>query len=143
MKELQIRFTGAKGVFVLAVIAAIIFGKNVFYYRTADPGALAAIRPWIAGEYTRNILDNAKRINEDRRTTSGKLLELDKLDLAFVKAAGYSKPVVCVKISVNGHPPPFGSQSRCFRMNNSALLGWSYNIETGEAGYYMAMFQVW
>jgi hypothetical protein len=140
---MNFQLTGWKAVVFLILAAGLIIGKNV-WIRSDTQGAAKAIEPWLKGDYSRYYLDRAKSGGSSMEDAGMKIVEAsEKMDIQVTGVAGSSKPVVCVKISVNGEKPPSGKEERCFRMKSSAIMGWIYDRETDKVGYYLAALTLW
>lgn len=140
---MKFQLTGWKAIAFLICAAIFIVGKNVWHQ--SDPqGAINAIKPWLKGEYSRYYLDlmgsNAMSMEEG----GAKIVEAgENLELKVTAMTGSSRQVVCVKISVAGEKPPIGKDERCFRLKHSALMGWIYDRETDNVGYYLELLRPW
>lgn len=140
---MNFKLTGWKAVVFLVLAAVFIIGKNV-WHKSDTQGAAKAIEPWLKGEYSRYYLDRAKAGEISMEDAGVKIVETsEKIDIQVTGVAGSSKPVVCMKISVNGEKPPHGKDERCFQMTHSAIMGWIYDRETGKVGYYLALLSLW
>lgn len=140
---MNFELTGWKAVVFLILAAVFIIGKNV-WHRSDTQGAAKAVEPWLKGEYSRYYLDRAQSGQISMEAAGTKIVEASgNISLQVTGVAGSSKPVVCVKVSINGEKPPIGKDERCFRMTHSAIMGWIYDRETDKVGYYLEMLKPW
>jgi hypothetical protein len=138
MSQIEFKLTGAKAIIAIIVVVAFVGFRYVTAASSIETDAASELQVWLRAEYTRGLLAEYPEPTEEM---AQRVLALENMEFPEIDGRGTPDDmVVRVRIAVDGHPPPYGSEVRYFRMEYSQLTKWRLRRETTKLSYYLNLF---
>ncbi len=138
MSQIEFKLTGAKAIMAIIVVVAFVGFRYVTAWSSIETDAASELQMWLRAEYTRGLLAEYPEPTEEM---AQRAVALENIHFPEINGRGTPDDmVVRVRITVDGHPPPYGNEVRYFRMEYSQLTKWRLRRETTKLWYYLNLF---
>lgn len=134
----MLTLTGWRALVVIAAVAGFAVFRIVTVRGTLETEGRAALESWVQGEVMRPILADSSRSLAERGAA---VLEATSVSIRSLDVRGPLGRMI-VRAELAPHPafPPGLELVRYYRMEYSAITGWTYHGGATRLSWYLAAF---